>query len=269
MRVSPRPPCTHSPIRVFDMSGHSKWSTIKHKKGAADAKRGKIFSKIAKEIMVAAREGGGDPNANITLRSLMQKARASNMPSDNVERAIKKGTGDLDGAAAFVEMMYEGYANGGVGVICECLTDNKNRTAADVRHAFTKAGASLGAVGSVSRLFNRKGQIVIPAEGVSEEKLLEVVLEAGGDDLTREDDKYEILTDPSVFMDVVDALEKEGIKPEVSEITLLPEAGVPVTDKGQASALLKFIEALEDLDDVQNVYSNFDIDDSLLAELED
>ncbi|MBN1268820.1 MAG: YebC/PmpR family DNA-binding transcriptional regulator, partial [Kiritimatiellae bacterium] len=241
--------------------------TIKHKKAATDAKRGKIFSKIGREIMVAARTGGGDPSANITLRALMQKAKSVNMPSDNVERAIKKGTGEA-GGAALEEITYEGFAPGGVALVLQVLTDNRNRAAAEIRHIFTRHGANLSAQGSVTRNFHRKGQILVAADKTSEDKLLELVLDAGAEDMTREDDQFEILTDPAQFMDVVDALNKAGIAMETSEITFLPEAYVPVTDKAQAASLLKFIEALEDLDDVQNVYSNFDIADDLMKSLE-
>lgn len=248
------------------MSGHSKWATIKHKKAATDAKKGKVFSSIAKEIMVAARLGGGDLAGNITLRGLVQKARSVNMPMDNVERAIKKGTGEI-GGAAYEEMVYEGYAPGGVGLIVRVLTDNKNRTAAEVRHIFTRHNGSLGSQGSVSRLFQRKGQIIVKAESAQEDKLMEIALEAGAEDMQNEDGAYEILTAPGQFMNVVDALNKAGIPMDVSEETLLPLNYVPVTDKAQASAILKFVEALEELEDVQNVYANFDIDDELLKQI--
>jgi YebC/PmpR family DNA-binding regulatory protein len=249
------------------MSGHNKWSTIKHKKAATDAKRGKIFSKIARELMVAARQGGGDPDTNITLRTLVQKARSVNMPSDNVERAIKKGTGELEGDA-LEEMAYEGYAPGGVAVLVEVLSDNRNRSSSDIKHVFSKYNGNLASQGSVSRLFNRKGQIVVADNAVKEDKLLELILESGAEDMTHDDGQYEILTDPNVFSDVMDVLEKEGIPTDVSEVTMIPESSVPIADKGTASSLLKFIEALEDLDDVQNVHTNFDIDDELLAQLD-
>lgn len=250
------------------MSGHNKWSTIKHKKAATDAKRGKIFSKLAKEIMVAARTGGGDPDANITLRAIIQKARGENMPMDNIERAIKKGTGDMDGVQ-LEEMAYEGYAPGGVAVIVEVLTDNKNRSAAEVRHVFTKSNASLAGQGSVARMFQRKGQIIVEAEKVGEEKLMDLVLEAGAEDMQTGQGYYEVLTDPSQFMDVVDACEKAGIELANSEVILYAEETIPVVDKAHAAGILKFVEMLEDLDDVQNVYHNADIDDSIAAELEE
>jgi YebC/PmpR family DNA-binding regulatory protein len=249
------------------MSGHNKWSTIKHKKGAADAKRGKIFSKIAREILVSVKQGGGDPSANITLRALIQKARGVNMPADNIDRAIKKGTGEIE-SEALEEITYEGYAGGGVGVIVEVVTDNRNRSTAEVRHAFTKHGASLAAQGAVSRSFNRKGYILTRADAVDEDRLLEVALEAGAEDVVRDGDNFEVITEPPVFMDVVDALQAANIPMEDSEITLLPETTVPVTDKAQAASLFKFIDVLDELEDVQKVHANFDVDDALMAELQ-
>ncbi len=250
------------------MSGHSKWATIKHKKGAADAKRGKVFSKLAKEIMVVARQGGGDPAANITLRTLIQKAKGVNMPNDNIERAIKKGTGE-DGGDAFEEIVYEGYADGGVGLIVYVLTDNRNRAAAEIRHIFGKHGSSFAQQGSVSRNFERKGQILVDAEGVEEEKLMDVVLEAGADDMQRDGDQFEVLTDPSIFNDVCDALEEAGIATINKEVTLLPTLPVEVSDPAQAKSVLKFVMALEDNDDVQNVYSSMDMSDEVLAAVSD
>lgn len=250
------------------MSGHSKWSTIKHKKAATDAKRGRIFSKLAKEIMVCARQGGGDPSTNISLRTLVQKGRSVNMPADNIERAIKKGTGELEGEQ-MDEVMYEGYAFGGVAVIVEVLTDNRNRSAAEVRHAFSKYNASLALQGSVSRTFNRKGVIRIKADAIEEDALLEKALEAGAEDMSLEDDFFEIVTGPAEYPKVLEALETAEVAVEDSELTLLPETYMPVTDKGAASRLLGFIEALEDLDDVQNVFSNFDIPDELMEQIND
>ncbi len=245
------------------MSGHSKWATIKHKKGAADAKRGKIFSKLAKEIMVVARQGGGDPSANITLRTLIQKAKGVNMPNDNIERAIKKGTGET-GAAAFEEITYEGYATGGVALIVLVLTDNRNRAAAEIRHIFNKHGSSFAQQGAVSRSFERKGQILIDATAVDEERLMEVVLEAGAEDVETGEGQFEILTDPSAFNDVCDALENAGIKAENKEVTLLPMVTVPVNDAAQARSVLKFVAVLEDNDDVQNVYTNMEMTDEVM-----
>ncbi len=249
------------------MSGHSKWSTIKHKKAAADAKRGKIFSKIAKEITVAARQGGGDPAANITLRTLVQKARSVNMPADNIDRAIKKGTGELAGEQ-MDEIMYEGYAPGGIAIIVHVLTDNRNRSAAEVRHVFTKFNGTLAGQGSVSRTFNRKGLIEVKAEDAQEDALLELALEGGAEDMANQGDYFEITCDPATYTDVLGALEKSDIAVSNSDLTLLPETWMPVTDVGQARSLLNFVEALEELDDVQNVYANFDIDDEIMAVIE-
>lgn len=249
------------------MAGHSKWANIKHRKGAADAKRGKIFSKIAKEITVAARVGGGDPAANITLRALIQKARSNNMPADNIERAVKKGTGELDKDVVFEEIVYEGYANGGVPLMIVVLTDNKNRSASEVRHAFTKAGANLGSQGSVSRSFHRKGLILIPTSVIGEEELMDLVLENGAEDLVTEDETYTVTTPPSDFMTVVDALNAKEIEIQNSEVTMLPDNHTEVTELKQAKSVMKFIEKLEDLDDVQNVYHNMHVNDDIMAAL--
>ena len=249
------------------MAGHSKWANIKHKKAAADAKKGKVFSKIAKEIMVSARTGGGDPAANITLRALIQKARGVNMPADNIDRAIKKGTGDLDGVS-FEEITYEGYAPGGVAVIVQVLTDNKNRSAAEIRHAFTKHNGSLAGAGSVLHAFQRKGLILVKAESIDEEELMEQALEAGAEDFKHEDDLYEITTGPTDFMSVVDALTDQGVSIDNSELTMLPDNYMEITDASQAASLLKFIDALEDLDDVQEVYTNLDVPDEVVATLD-
>jgi len=248
------------------MSGHNKWSTIKHKKAATDAKRGKVFSRIAKELMIVARDGGGNPEKNISLRPLLQKARAANMPADNVDRAIKKGTGELEGET-LEEMVYEGFAAGGVAILLAVLTDNKNRAASDIRHAFNKFDNSMAAQGSVSRLFHRKGQIIVAADAVAEDRLMEIVLEAGAEDMIVESDHFEVITDAHQFMDVLNALEGEGIPTEVAEITMIPEVTIPVDSKNHAASILKFIDFLEDLDDVQNVYSNCDISDEWIEEL--
>lgn len=245
------------------MAGHSKWANIKHRKAASDAVKGKVFSKLAKEIMVAARLGGGDPSGNITLRSLIQKARGVNMPADNIDRAIKKGTGEI-ASDAMEEVVYEGFAVGGVSVIVACLTDNRNRTAAEVRHVFSKHGGNLGQQGSVIRNYNRKGQIFVDASTIEEDKLIEIALEAGAEDVQRSGDEFEVTTDPSEFHQVLEKLTSAGIKPGESEITMIPVLEVEVTDKDQAAQLIKFVGTLEELDDVQNVYSNFDIDDALL-----
>ncbi len=249
------------------MAGHSKWANIKHKKAAADAKRGKVFSRIAKELTVTAREGGGDPSANITLRTIIQKARDANMPADNIDRAIKKGTGELDGGS-LEEVVYEGYAQGGVGIIAECLTDNRNRTAAEVRHVFNKYNGSLAGQGSVSHAFQRKGLVIVSADAVGEDRMMEAALEAGVDDLKQEGESYEIITEPTDYARVVEAFREAEIPIENSELTMLPDNTMPVDDKDQAASLLRFIEALEDLDDVQNVYSNLDITDEILQQIE-
>jgi YebC/PmpR family DNA-binding regulatory protein len=249
------------------MAGHSKWANIKHKKGRADAARGKAFSKSAKEMTVAARSGGGDPAANITLRMLIGKAKAVNMPNDNIERAIKKGTGELEGGQ-LDECVYEAYAAGGVGLIIEALTDNKNRAASEIKNVLTKNGASLAQQGAVSRMFQRKGQILVDAAAVEEEQLMEVALEAGAEDMTRQGDQFEILTDPSDYPAVSDALAEAGIPTESSEVTMLPDVPTEVTDKKQAEKLLQFVDLLEELDDVQNVYPGFDIADDVLAEMD-
>ena len=249
------------------MSGHSKWKTIQHKKGAADAKRGKVFSKLAKEIMVVSRQGGGDTTLNATLRTLVQKAKSANMPNDNIERAIKKGTGEL-GDIVFEEIMYEGYAGGGVALVVMVLTDNKNRAAAEIRHIFTRHGSSLAQQGSVSRNFERKGQILVDASAVEEEVLMELVLEAGAEDLQKDGDQFEILTDPSIFADVSEALEAAEIPVMSGEVTLLPTMPVLIDDPSVAKSALRFVAALEDNDDVQNVYSNMDMTEEVMAAME-
>lgn len=248
------------------MAGHSKWANIKHRKAASDAAKGKVFSKLAKEIMVAARLSGGDPSGNITLRSLIQKARGVNMPMDNIDRAIKKGTGEIAGDA-MEEVVYEGFAAGGVSLIIACLTDNRNRTAAEVRHLFSKHGGNLGQQGSVIRNYNRKGQIFVDTSTIAEDKLIEIALDAGAEDVQHYGDEFEVTTDPADFHQVLEKLRAAGVKPGENEITMIPSMEVKVTDKDQAAQLIKFVGALEDLDDVQNVYSNFDIDDALLESI--
>ena len=248
------------------MSGHSKWATIKHKKGAADARRGRIFSKLAKELMVVARQGGGDPVQNITLRSLIQKCKSVNMPNDNIDRAIKKGTGEL-GGTTFEEIVYECYASGGVALVVEVLTDNRNRAAAEVRHIITRHGSSFAQQGAVTRGFHRKGQVLVDASTVGEDALMDVILEAGADDLKQDGEQFEILTDPAVFNDVMDALANAGVKTINAEIALVPEISVPVANAAVARAVMRFISDLEDNEDVQNVYSNMDADDAIMAEI--
>ncbi len=238
------------------MSGHNKWSTIKHKKGAADAKRGKIFTKIIKEITVAAKLGGGDPAGNPRLRSAVDKAKAENMPKDNIERAIKKGTGELEGVN-YEEIVYEGYGPGGVAVLVECMTDNRNRTVSDVRSTFTKCNGNMGETGCVSWMFDQKGLIVV-GKDADFEKLFEVALEAGAEDVTDEEEQYEVLADPSMFIEVREALEKAGFTYESAEITMIPQTMIKLDGKN-AENMLKLMDRLEDNDDVQNVYANFDI----------
>jgi len=249
------------------MSGHSKWKTIQHKKGTADAKRGKIFSKMSKELTVVAKAGGGDPTMNAALRTLIDKAKSYNMPADNITRAIKKGTGEL-GSTTYEEITYEGYAAGGVGIVVTALTDNRNRAASEIRHIFTQQGSSFAAQGSVSRNFQRKGQILVDCKVVAEDKLMDIVLNAGADDMQVDGDQYEILTDPSAFSGVVDALAKANIPTLSAEVGLIPTLYAPVADKTVAQSVMRFVAALEDNDDVQNVYTNMDLDDSVAALLE-
>ncbi len=249
------------------MSGHSKWKTIQHKKGAADAKRGKVFSRLSKEIMIAARQGGGNQATNVTLRNLVIKAKDANMPADNVDRAIKKGTGEIEGVS-YEEVVYETYASGGVAVIVNVLTDNKNRAAAEIRHLLSKHNCELAAPGSVSRGFSRKGQILVDQAAIKEDDLMEIVLESGAEDMQPDDDAYEILTEPAAFDAVVEALAKAEVKTRSAEVTMVPDAYVPVNDKSTAASLLRLVEELEDHDDVQNVYTNLDIDDATLKEME-
>ena len=241
------------------MSGHSKWASIKHKKGAIDAKRGKIFTKIIKEITVAARMGGGDLEANPRLRTIVLKAKDANMPKDNIERAIKKGTGDLDGVN-YTEGMYEGYGAGGVAILVETLTDNKNRTAADVRSIFSKAGGNLGETGCVSYMFQRKGLITFSTETCSEDEIFNAALEAGAEDVSTDDDLIEVVTAPDDFETVLEALEKAGFVRESGEISMVAEQRLTLSND-KTRTVLRLIERLEDNDDVQNVYSNMDIPD--------
>jgi YebC/PmpR family DNA-binding regulatory protein len=249
------------------MSGHSKWANIKHKKGKADAARGKVFSKIGKEIMVAAGAGGGNVDDNITLRALVQKAKSVSMPKDNIERAIKKGTGELEGGQ-LTEGSYEGYAAGGIAVVVKVLTDNKNRSASEVRHAFTKAGANLAEQGAVSRMFQRKGQIFIEKSLTDEDTLMDLVLEAGAEDLKTDGEQFEVITDPNDYLAVSESITKAGIEMAETEITMIPDLMVEVTELAKANSIMRFVDALEELDDVQDVYTNFDISDEIAAQLE-
>lgn len=247
------------------MSGHSKWSTIKRKKGAADAKRGKLFTKIIKEIMVAARFGGGDINANPRLRTAVLAAKAENMPKDNIERAIKKGTGELEGVN-YEELVYEGYGPGGVAMMMEVVTDNKNRTVADVRHIFSKHNGSLGETGCVSWMFEKKGLIIIEKNGVDEDRLIEVSLDAGALDVKDTGEEFEVTADAGNFEELKKAIEKAGFKYTYSDVTMVPKNTIRLTGK-EAEQMLKLMEGLEDSDDIQKVYGNFDIADEEMERL--
>jgi YebC/PmpR family DNA-binding regulatory protein len=247
------------------MSGHSKWSSIKHKKGAADAKRGKIFSKVIKEISVAARFGGGDPAGNPRLRQAILAAKAENMPKENIERAIKKGTGELEGTN-YEEAPYEGYGPGGAAVLVETLTDNKNRTTADVRHIFSKHGGNLGEAGCVSWLFDKKGLIVFNKDDVEEETLMNVALDAGAEDIRETEKEFEVLVAPEAHERVREAVEDAQMPYTFAEVTMYPQNTVKLEGR-DAERMLRLMEALEDADDVQKVYANFDIPDSVMEEL--
>lgn len=241
------------------MSGHSKWATIKHKKGALDAKRGKIFTRLIKEIMVAAKAGGGDPDGNPRLRTAIVAAKAENMPNDNIARAVKRGTGEIEGAQ-YEEITFEGYGPGGVAVIVEVLTDNRNRAVSEIRHAFSKNGGNLGETGSVGYMFSKKGVIAVPKSAASEDKLTEIVLDAGADDLSDEGESWEILTAPKEFDTVLEAVKKAKIAPENAAVTMVATTYTKL-EGTQAAAMLRLLDAIEDLDDTQNVYSNFDMDE--------
>ncbi len=247
------------------MSGHSKWASIKHKKGAADARRGKIFSRLNKEITVAARLGGGDPSGNPRLRSAIQAAKAENMPKDNIERAIKKGTGEL-GGASYEECNYEAYGPGGVAIMIDCLTDNRNRTVAEVKHLFERHGGNLGEPGCVSWIFEKKGLIVFERESVEEERLLELALEAGAEDIKEEETQFEILTDPSDFESVKKAFDDEGLAYIVAEVSMIPQNTVRLEGR-EAERMLNLMETLEEHDDINHVYANFDIPDEVMEAL--
>jgi YebC/PmpR family DNA-binding regulatory protein len=249
------------------MAGHSKWSKVKRFKGAIDAKRGKIFSKLSKEISIAAKSGGADPNANPRLRSAIQAARGHSMPNDNIERAIKRGTGDGNEAAHFDEIIYEGYAPAGVAVIVEAATDNKNRTAAEVRSIFTRNNGNLASSGSVSYMFHKKGQITVARGSIDEDRVLELGLEAGAEELTTEEDQYVITTSHDQLYAVAEALKQAGVTTDGQKFTFIPDTTVTVSDETLAKQVLRLCDALEEDDDVQNVYSNLDIPDELLARL--
>jgi YebC/PmpR family DNA-binding regulatory protein len=247
------------------MSGHSKWATIKHKKAAVDARRGKVFTKLIRELTSAARMGGGDADSNPRLRTAVAAAKTANMPSDTILRAIKKGTGELPGEV-YEEITYEGYGAGGVAILVDVLTDNKNRTVAEIRHLFAKHGGNLGESGCVAWMFARKGVITLNTNQIDEDTLLELVLEAGGDDIKTEADVYEIVTAPEAFEDVRSALEQKALTLDVAEVTMMPQNTVPVEGK-QAEQVLRLIEALDDQDDVRKAHANFDISDEVMAAL--
>lgn len=245
------------------MSGHSKWATTKHKKAAVDAKRGKIFTKIGKEITVAARLGGGDPDGNPRLRTAVANAKSVSMPSENIKRAIQKGTGELPGVA-YEEITYEGYGPNGVAIIIEVMTDNRNRTVAEIRHTMEKLGKGMGENGCVSWMFHKKGYIVVARAKADEEKLMSLALDAGAEDLQTEDENFVITTPPNDFEKVKKALEDAGVPLEVAEVTMLPQTYVKLEKEKEAGQMLRLMEALEDNDDVQNVYANFDIPDEVM-----
>jgi len=244
------------------MSGHSKWSSIKHKKGAADAKRGKIFSKLIKEITVAARMGGGDADGNPRLRTAIAAAKAENMPKDNITRAVKKGAGEIEGVS-YEESSYEGYGPGGVAVLVDCLTDNKNRAVAEVKHQFERHGGNLGEPGCVAWMFEQKGLIVLEKDKVDEEQLLELALEAGAEDVEEGESEFDVITDPSEFETVKKAIDDAGMPHTLAEVTMIPKNTVKVEGK-KAQQMLNLMQGLEDNDDVSHVYANFDISDEVL-----
>jgi YebC/PmpR family DNA-binding regulatory protein len=247
------------------MSGHSKWATIKHKKGALDAKRGKIFTRLIKEITMAAKSGGGDPEGNPRLRTAVAAAKAENMPADNIKRAIQRGTGELPGAT-YEEILFEGYGPGGVALLVDVTTDNRNRTVSEIRHAFGKNGGNLGESGSVAWMFHKKGYIVVPKSAAKEDDLMSLVLENGGDDLRDDGNDWEIVTDPSAFESVLNAVKGAGLETSVAEVSMIPQNYIKL--EGQAAnTMIRLLEALEDHDDVQHVYSNFDVDTKQLEEV--
>ncbi len=246
------------------MSGHSKWASIKHKKAAADSKRGKIFTKIIRELAVAAKMGGGDPDTNPRLRKAIADSKAVNMPADNIKRAILKGTGQLEGVS-YEEFSYEGYGPGGVAIFVETLTDNKNRTVSELRHIFSRNAGNIGESGCVAWMFSRKGYIVVEQSSASEDKLLDIILEAGADDLSEDGSNYEIFTSPDSYEAVVDALKEHNIETAASNLGYIPQNYIKLEGK-QAQQLLRLMEELEDHDDVQNVWANFDIDEEEIAQ---
>jgi YebC/PmpR family DNA-binding regulatory protein len=247
------------------MSGHSKWATIKHKKAATDAKRGRAFTKVIREITIAARVGGGDPDSNPRLRSAILAGKNENMPSENIERAILRGTGQIEGEQ-YEEVNFEGYGPGGVGIILQVVTTNRNRVVSEIRHLMSRNGGNLAETGAVGWMFNRKGQIIVPKEQASEDKMLSIVLDAGADDLRDDGTEWEVLTPPEAFEAVREALTKAGITPATAEVAFVPQNYVQLTGS-QAAQMLRLVEGLEEHDDIQHVYSNFDIDEKELAVL--
>jgi YebC/PmpR family DNA-binding regulatory protein len=246
------------------VSGHSKWSSIKHKKGAADAKRGKLFSKLSRAIIVAAREGGPDPAANLALQNAIEKARSFSMPKDNIDRAVARGAGTDADADAYETVIYEGYGPSGVAVLVEALTDNRNRTASEVRHIFTKNDGNLGATGAVAWLFERKGLVLVGADGIDEDELTLAAAEGGAEDVERDESTFRVLAEPEDVTGVRSALESAGFAIESAGVTMLPKTTVEVEDEGDAKKIVRLVDALEDLDDVQDVYANFDIPERVL-----
>jgi YebC/PmpR family DNA-binding regulatory protein len=246
------------------MSGHSKWSSIKHKKGAADAKRGKLFSKLSRAIIVAAKEGGPDPDGNLALQNAIEKARSYSMPKDNIERAIARGSGADADAADFETVVYEGYGPSGVAVIVEALTDNRNRTASDVRHVFSKNEGNLGGSGAVSWLFERRGIVLVPADGVDEDELMLAAAEGGADDVSRDGSSFEVVSAPESLTAVRKALEAVGFTVDSAELTMVPKTTIEVADESSAKKVLRLIDQLEENDDVQDVFANFDIPERVL-----
>ena len=247
------------------MSGHSKWATIKHKKGALDAKRGKIFTRLIKEITIAAKNGGGDPDSNPRLRTAIAAAKAENMPADNIKRAVQRGTGELPGAT-YEEFTLEGYGPGGVAILLDINTDNRNRTVSEIRHVFGKNGGNMAEAGAVSWMFHKKGDIAIPKAAAKEDDLMGIVLEAGADDLQDDGENWEVLTDPATFEAVVEAVKQAGIQPTSAEVAMIPQNYIKLEGQ-QATQMIRLVEALEEHDDVQNVHANFDIDQKLLEEV--
>ena len=247
------------------MSGHSKWATIKHKKGALDAKRGKIFTRLIKEITIAAKNGGGDPDSNPRLRTAIAAAKAENMPADNIKRAVQRGTGELPGAT-YEEFSLEGYGPGGVALLVDINTDNRNRTVSEIRHVFGKNGGNMAEAGAVSWMFHKKGDIVIPKASAKEDDLMGIVLDAGAEDLRDDGENWEVLSEPSAYEAVLEALKSAGVTPASSGVSMIPQNYIKL-EGAQATQMIRLVEALEENDDVQNVHSNFDVDQKLLEEV--